>query len=102
MIYLGIHSLSSVSAGTPVTNINASLEPTLEDRTRAILHADLNEAWGHYEGGDFSDDMWEGVRAHITRKWNEQAMPKGWGVFGWEAPKTDGPGAAASSTFQNR
>ena len=102
IIYLAIQSLSSVSARTPDTNINASLEPTLEDRTRAILHADLNEAWGHYEGGDFSDDMWEGVHAHITQKWNEQALPKGWDVFGWEAPKKDGRGAAASSTFQKR
>lgn len=95
-IYLAVQSLSDASAGTPDTNINAWLEPTIEDRTRSILQSDLNEAWGHYESGDFSDDMWEGVHTHVTRQWNEQAQPKGWGALGWKAPETDEPDATAS------
>ena len=95
--YLAVQSLSNVSAGTPDTNINSWLEPTPEDRTRSILQRDLNEAWDHYRSGDFSDDMWEGVHTHVTRQWNEQAHPKGWGALGWKAPKTGEPDAAASS-----
>jgi len=58
-----------------------------EGRTREILFADLDDAWTQYQLGDYSAEMWEGVRAHVTRNWNEQAMVKGWDELGWEQPK---------------
>ena len=91
IVYMGIQSISNVSASPPETKINAILEPTLEDRTRAILRSDLNEAWNHYESGDCSEDMWKGVHAHIAGKWDEQAKGKGWSEFGWAPTKTDAP-----------
>ncbi len=99
--YVALQSLLSASADTPETNVSVSLEPSLEERTRVILHEDLNEAWGSYEGGEFSDEMWEGVRSHVTRNWNAQAQPKGWDVLGWEVPKTEGPDAPATSALQD-
>ena len=101
-IYLAVQSLSDASAGTPDPNINAWLEPTMEDRTRSILQSHLTEAWGHYKSGDISDDMWEGVRTHVTRQWNEQAQPKGWSALGWKAPETGEPDTAASSKESQR
>ena len=91
IVYMGMQTLSGVEAGPPETTVNATLEPTLEDRTRAILHSDLNEAWEHYESGDYSEDMWKGVYAYVTRNWNGQAKGKGWSEFGWAPPKHDGP-----------
>ena len=91
IVYMGMQTLSGVEAGPPETTVKAVLEPALEDRTRAILHSDLNEAWNHYESGDYSEDMWKGVYAHVTRIWNGQAKGKGWSEFGWAPPKHNGP-----------
>ena len=89
--YMAVESLSDVDAPPPATNINAMLKPTLEDRTRAIFHSDLNEAWDHYESGDYSEDMWKSVYTHIAGKWNGQATGKGWSEFGWAPPKHHEP-----------
>ena len=97
IVYMGMQTLSGVEAGPPKTSVNATLEPTVEDRTRAILHSDLNEAWMHYETGNYSEDMWKGVHAHVTRTWNGQAKGKGWSEFGWAPPKQAEPTQLSSN-----
>ena len=91
VVYVGVETLSDVEAGTPETSVGAILAPTIEDRTRAILHSDLDEAWGHYESGDYSEDMWKGVYTHVTGKWNVQAKGKGWSEFAWAPAAREEP-----------
>ncbi|MDK1022230.1 MAG: hypothetical protein QGD90_11410 [Candidatus Hydrogenedentes bacterium] len=100
--FMGIRTLSGVEAGPPETAVNAILEATVEDRTRAILHSDLNEAWNHYESGDYSEDMWKGVYTHVVGIWNEQAKGKGWIEFGWAPPKHDEPTQLSSTQTEVR
>ena len=102
IVYMGIRTLSGVEAGPPEATVNMTFEVTVEDRTRAILHSDLNEAWNHYESGDYSEDMWKGVYAHVTRNWNEQAKGKGWSGFGWAPPKHDETAQLSSKRTEAR
>lgn len=97
IVYMGMQTLSGVDAGPLQTTVNTTLGPTVEHRTRAILHSDLNEAWNHYESGDYSEDMWKSAYAHVTRTWNEQAKGKGWREFGWAPPKRNGPARISSN-----
>jgi len=102
VVYIGVETLSDVEAGTPEATVGAIVAPTIEDRTRAILHSDLDEAWGHYESGDYSEDMWKGVYTHVTGKWNVQAKGKGWIEFGWAPPKKDVPTQLSSKVSDVR
>ncbi len=102
IVYIGMQTLSGVEARTPETTAEAVVGPTVEDRTRSILHSDLDEAWEHYESGDYSEDMWKGIYTHVAGKWNEQAKGKGWIEFGWAPPKKDVPTELSSKVSDIR
>ena len=102
IVYMGMEALSGVEAGPLETTVDTTPGPTVEHRTRAILHSDLDEAWNHYESGDYSEDMWKGVHTHVTRAWNEQAKDKGWRDFAWAPPKHDAPTQLSSMQTEPR
>ena len=102
IVYMGMQTLSDVEAGPPETTGDAPIGATVEDRTRAILRSDLDEAWSHYESRDYSEDMWKGIYTHVVGKWNEQAKGKGWIEFGWAPPKHEDPDQLAPMPTHQR
>lgn len=99
VLYMGPHSLSGVEAGPVRAPDDVEPPPTIEQSTRAIFFEDLDEAWEHYETGEYSEAMWKQVYAHVIRNWSEQAQGKGWSEFGWAPPNQNDPPSTRRKNF---